>query len=280
MAMVFDGVYMNSDVYLNGKLLGNHPYGYTPFQYDVTDDLKFDGPNTVGGALRRRATLLAMVLRCRDFRPVQLVITDPVHIAPWGTYLTPKKRVTRNLRSPCKQRSEMIPMKPSKVQGHHETVRDGVRRRSGASDLKVRCRARMSPKAPRTSNRFPHMAKRRSPPHAKFRTELVVGRVATSVSRGHERYKRAKMLIRYPIRSASARSSSPRTMASSSTASGCRSREPATTTIWAHWARRSIAGPWSGNCKFLKRWATTPCARRTIRRRRSSWNWPTKWDSS
>src|ERR1035441_1122400 len=29
--IVFDGVYMNSDVWLNGTLLGNHPYGYTAF---------------------------------------------------------------------------------------------------------------------------------------------------------------------------------------------------------------------------------------------------------
>jgi len=29
--IVFDGVYMNSDVWLNGKLLGYHPYGYTAF---------------------------------------------------------------------------------------------------------------------------------------------------------------------------------------------------------------------------------------------------------
>jgi len=28
----FDGVYMNSDVYLNGRLLGSHPYGYTTFE--------------------------------------------------------------------------------------------------------------------------------------------------------------------------------------------------------------------------------------------------------
>ena len=27
---------MNSDVWLNGHYLGNHPYGYTPFYYDLT----------------------------------------------------------------------------------------------------------------------------------------------------------------------------------------------------------------------------------------------------
>src|SRR3982750_1908113 len=36
----FDGVYMNSDVWINGHHLGNHPYGYTPFYYDLTPFLK------------------------------------------------------------------------------------------------------------------------------------------------------------------------------------------------------------------------------------------------
>lgn len=34
--IVFDGVYMNSDVWLNGKHLGTHPYGYTTFSFDIT----------------------------------------------------------------------------------------------------------------------------------------------------------------------------------------------------------------------------------------------------
>ena len=32
----FDGVYMNSEVWINGKLVGNHPYGYTAFHFDIT----------------------------------------------------------------------------------------------------------------------------------------------------------------------------------------------------------------------------------------------------
>ena len=39
----FDGVYMNSYVYLNGALLGNHPYGYTGFSFDVTDKVHTNG---------------------------------------------------------------------------------------------------------------------------------------------------------------------------------------------------------------------------------------------
>jgi hypothetical protein len=39
----FDGVYMNSDMYLNGHFLGNHPYGYTSFEYNLSPFLNKDG---------------------------------------------------------------------------------------------------------------------------------------------------------------------------------------------------------------------------------------------
>jgi beta-galactosidase len=43
----FDGVYMNSSVYLNGTFLGNRPYGFSTFEYDLTPGLKFNGERNV-----------------------------------------------------------------------------------------------------------------------------------------------------------------------------------------------------------------------------------------
>ena len=43
----FDGVYMNSKVYLNGQFLGQYPYGYSTFQYDLTDLIQFGKPNLI-----------------------------------------------------------------------------------------------------------------------------------------------------------------------------------------------------------------------------------------
>ena len=37
--ILFEGIYMNSDVWLNGHYLGVHPSGYTPFAYDLTPHL-------------------------------------------------------------------------------------------------------------------------------------------------------------------------------------------------------------------------------------------------
>jgi hypothetical protein len=42
----FDGIYMNSDVWMNGHHLGNHPCGYTSFYYDVSEFLK-KGKNVI-----------------------------------------------------------------------------------------------------------------------------------------------------------------------------------------------------------------------------------------
>ena len=38
---------MNSDVWLNGDHLGNHPYGYTPFYYDLVAILKPVGEQNI-----------------------------------------------------------------------------------------------------------------------------------------------------------------------------------------------------------------------------------------
>jgi beta-galactosidase len=43
----FDGVYMNSEVWINGHFLGLYPYGYSTFQYDLTPYLQFDNPNII-----------------------------------------------------------------------------------------------------------------------------------------------------------------------------------------------------------------------------------------
>ena len=56
----FDGVYMNSDVWLNGVHLGNRPYGYSSFQYELTPYLKSGDEHECPGSPRNCA---AAVLR-------------------------------------------------------------------------------------------------------------------------------------------------------------------------------------------------------------------------
>jgi beta-galactosidase len=48
----FDSVYMNAEVWLNGKRVGEHPYGYTSFWFDLTDQVNFGGRNKLAVKVR------------------------------------------------------------------------------------------------------------------------------------------------------------------------------------------------------------------------------------
>ena len=45
--ITFDGVYMNSTVYINGHKLGTRPYGYSTFEYDLTPYIYKEGDNVI-----------------------------------------------------------------------------------------------------------------------------------------------------------------------------------------------------------------------------------------
>ncbi|HEY4328521.1 MAG TPA: glycoside hydrolase family 2 TIM barrel-domain containing protein [Phycisphaerae bacterium] len=88
--ITFDGVMQNSQVFINGTLLGKRPYGYITFQYDLTDHLKKDGtPNVIAV---RADTAQQPASRWYNgggiYRHVHLTLTDPVHIDNWGTFVT------------------------------------------------------------------------------------------------------------------------------------------------------------------------------------------------
>ncbi|WP_421106130.1 glycoside hydrolase family 2 TIM barrel-domain containing protein [Streptomyces sp. NEAU-S77] len=86
----FDGVYMDAYVYCNGKLIGNHPYGYTAFALDLTDVAHTDGttPNVLAVKVRNQLPSSRWYSGSGIYRHARLVITDPVHVARWGTYVT------------------------------------------------------------------------------------------------------------------------------------------------------------------------------------------------
>ena len=86
----FDGVYMDSYVYFNGELVGNHPYGYTGFAVDLTNLAHTDGvtPNVVAVRVQNRLPSSRWYSGSGIYRDVRLVLTDPVHVARWGTFVT------------------------------------------------------------------------------------------------------------------------------------------------------------------------------------------------
>ncbi|HWH71368.1 MAG TPA: beta galactosidase jelly roll domain-containing protein, partial [Candidatus Sulfotelmatobacter sp.] len=85
----FDGVYMDADVWLNGHPLGNHPYGYTSFAYDLTPHLKPAGqPNVLAVRVRNEGKNSRWYSGAGIFRHVWLTVTDPVRVPTWGLYVT------------------------------------------------------------------------------------------------------------------------------------------------------------------------------------------------
>jgi beta-galactosidase len=84
----FDGVYMNSDVWINGVHLGNRPNGYVSFAYDVTGHL-VPGINVVAVRVdNSRQPNSRWYTGSGIYRHVWLAISDRLHVGHWGTYVT------------------------------------------------------------------------------------------------------------------------------------------------------------------------------------------------
>ncbi len=84
----FDGIYMNSDVWVNGVHVGHRPYGYTSVSYDVTKDLR-SGINVVAVRVdNSEQPNSRWYTGSGIYRHTWLTIADPVHVAHWGVYVT------------------------------------------------------------------------------------------------------------------------------------------------------------------------------------------------
>jgi beta-galactosidase len=85
----FDGVYMNSDAYINGHSLGNHPYGYTSFEYDLTPYLNASGtPNILAVRVNNQQPSSRWYSGSGIYRHVWLISSGQVHTKTWSTFIT------------------------------------------------------------------------------------------------------------------------------------------------------------------------------------------------
>ncbi len=84
----FDGVYMNSEVWINGHYLGKRPYGYISFRYDISNYLK-EGSNRIAVRVDNGLEPSARWYHpCGIYAPVTLTEVHPTHIAPNGICIT------------------------------------------------------------------------------------------------------------------------------------------------------------------------------------------------
>lgn len=85
----FDGVYMNSEVFINGHSLGVRPYGYISFRYDLTPYVKRDAPNLIAVRVdNSQQPNSRWYSGSGIYRNVWITKVSPVHVALWGTYVT------------------------------------------------------------------------------------------------------------------------------------------------------------------------------------------------
>jgi beta-galactosidase len=85
----FDGVYMNSDVWINGTSLGNHPFGYTSFEYDLTPYLHYGNTaNVLAVRINNQQPSSRWYPGSGIYRNVWLTKLNPVHVAYCGLFVT------------------------------------------------------------------------------------------------------------------------------------------------------------------------------------------------
>ena len=84
----FDGAMAHAEVWLNGKKVGGHPYGYTSFRVDLTPQLSFEGENVVAVRLNTENIGSRWYPGAGIYRHVRLVKTSPVHVDHWGVFVT------------------------------------------------------------------------------------------------------------------------------------------------------------------------------------------------
>src|ERR1039457_5617934 len=88
----FDGVYMNSDVWLNGRLLGHRPFGYIGFEYNLAPHLKFGQTNVISVRVdNSHQPNSRWYSGSGIYRHVWVTVADPLHVSHWGTYVTTPK---------------------------------------------------------------------------------------------------------------------------------------------------------------------------------------------
>jgi hypothetical protein len=82
----FEGVYRNSEVWINGHHLGRRPSGYTGFHYELTPRVNFGEPNVVAVRVQRRNVADSRWYPGSGiYRNVWLKVRSPVHIRRFGT---------------------------------------------------------------------------------------------------------------------------------------------------------------------------------------------------
>ncbi len=109
LSIYFEGVYMNADVWLNGKHLGNHPYGYTAFEYDINDLVKPGEKNVLAVQVKNEGRNSRWYSGSGIYRHVWLKVAEPIHVKTWGVSITTpevsKEKATVNIQTQIRNKT-------------------------------------------------------------------------------------------------------------------------------------------------------------------------------
>ena len=86
----FDGVYRNSEVWINGNYLGKRPYGYSSFQYELTRFLNFGSKQNVIAVKvdNSQQPNSRWYSGSGIYRNVWLSTVNEIHVGHWGTWIS------------------------------------------------------------------------------------------------------------------------------------------------------------------------------------------------
>ncbi|MFM1580808.1 glycoside hydrolase family 2 TIM barrel-domain containing protein [Helcococcus bovis] len=113
----FGGVYMDSYIYVNGALVGNYPFGYNTFTYDLTDYLYY-GENTIAVKVTNMQPSSRWYSGSGIYRNVDLILREKIYIKNNGIVIT-----TSNLESNIENAETNIELKLFNSSNYMENIK-------------------------------------------------------------------------------------------------------------------------------------------------------------
>lgn len=86
--LAFDGAMSNAEVYINGKKVGERPYGYSYFYFDISDFIAKDKKNIVAVRLENKEFSSRWYPGAGLYRKVRLIVKNKTSFKHWGHYVT------------------------------------------------------------------------------------------------------------------------------------------------------------------------------------------------
>ncbi|WP_298505694.1 glycoside hydrolase family 2 TIM barrel-domain containing protein [uncultured Maribacter sp.] len=84
----FDGAMNNAKVWVNDEYIGERPYGYIGFEFDITKNINYGEDNVISVQLTPEDLAARWYSGAGIYRNVRLKINNPIYIPQYGTYIT------------------------------------------------------------------------------------------------------------------------------------------------------------------------------------------------